>query len=149
MTSSGKAYITGTSAFLPNAPVDNEAIENVLGMIAGKPARAGAPTAPRRQPAGPGRHPARETAVRLGARAAQLSKSDLVSEMVLEFDELQGVMGSYYALNDGEDPAVAQALTEQYLPRQAGDALAQGKVCLLYTSPSPRDRTRSRMPSSA
>jgi glycyl-tRNA synthetase beta chain len=64
----------------------------------------------------------------LCARAAQLSKSDLVSEMVLEFDELQGVMGSYYALNDGEDPAVAQALTEQYLPRQAGDALAQGKV---------------------
>jgi 3-oxoacyl-[acyl-carrier-protein] synthase-3 len=40
MTSSGKAYITGTSAFLPNAPVDNEAIENVLGMIAGKPSRA-------------------------------------------------------------------------------------------------------------
>ena len=64
----------------------------------------------------------------LCARAAQLSKSDLVSEMVLEFDELQGIMGSYYALNDGEDPAVAQALTEQYLPRQAGDALAQGKV---------------------
>jgi glycyl-tRNA synthetase beta chain len=64
----------------------------------------------------------------LCARAAELSKSDLVSEMVLEFDELQGIMGRYYALNDGEDPAVAQALTEQYLPRQAGDALAQGKV---------------------
>ena len=40
MTNSGKAYITGTSAFLPNAPVGNEAIENVLGMIAGKPSRA-------------------------------------------------------------------------------------------------------------
>jgi len=64
----------------------------------------------------------------LCARAAELSKSDLVSEMVLEFDELQGVMGSYYARNDGEDPAVAAALTEQYLPRQAGDALAQGRV---------------------
>jgi len=64
----------------------------------------------------------------LCARAGELSKSDLVSEMVLEFDELQGIMGSYYALNDGEDPAVAQALTEQYLPRHAGDALAQGKV---------------------
>ena len=64
----------------------------------------------------------------LCARAAELSKSDLVSEMVLEFDELQGIMGSYYARNDGEDPAVAAALTEQYLPRQAGDALPQGKV---------------------
>ncbi len=64
----------------------------------------------------------------LCARAAVLGKSDLVSEMVLEFDELQGIMGSYYALHDGEDPAVAQALTEQYLPRHAGDALAQGKV---------------------
>lgn len=64
----------------------------------------------------------------LCARAAVLGKSDLVSEMVLEFDELQGIMGSYYALHDGEDPAVARALTEQYLPRHAGDALAQGKV---------------------
>ena len=57
------------------------------------------------------------------ARAGELCKSDLVSEMVGEFDDLQGVMGRYYALNDGEDPAVADALMEQYLPRFAGDAI--------------------------
>ena len=57
------------------------------------------------------------------ARAGELSKSDLVTEMVGEFDDLQGVMGRYYALNDGEDPAVAEALMEQYLPRFAGDAI--------------------------
>jgi len=56
-------------------------------------------------------------------RAGELCKSDLVSEMVGEFDDLQGVMGRYYALNDGEDPAVADALMEQYLPRFAGDAI--------------------------
>lgn len=56
-------------------------------------------------------------------RAGELCKSDLVSEMVGEFDDLQGVMGRYYALNDGEDPAVAEALLEQYLPRFAGDAI--------------------------
>lgn len=57
------------------------------------------------------------------ARAGELCKSDLVSEMVGEFDDLQGVMGRYYAVNDGEDPAVAEALMEQYLPRFAGDAI--------------------------
>ena len=57
------------------------------------------------------------------ARAGELCKSDLVSEMVGEFDDLQGVMGRYYALNDGEDPAVAEALMEQYLPRFAGDSI--------------------------
>jgi len=56
-------------------------------------------------------------------RAGELCKSDLVSEMVGEFDDLQGVMGRYYALNDGEDPAVANALLEQYLPRFAGDSI--------------------------
>jgi glycyl-tRNA synthetase beta chain len=56
-------------------------------------------------------------------RAGELCKSDLVSEMVLEFDELQGTMGRYYALHDGEPAAVAEALAEQYLPRQAGSAL--------------------------
>ena len=56
-------------------------------------------------------------------RAGELCKSDLVSEMVGEFDDLQGVMGRYYAINDGEDPAVAEALMEQYLPRFAGDAI--------------------------
>jgi glycyl-tRNA synthetase beta chain len=56
-------------------------------------------------------------------RAGELCKSDLVSEMVGEFADLQGVMGRYYALNDGEDPAVANALLEQYLPRFAGDSI--------------------------
>ena len=56
-------------------------------------------------------------------RAAELSKSDLVSEMVLEFPELQGIMGQYYAANDGETKEVGKALDEQYLPRFAGDKL--------------------------
>lgn len=56
-------------------------------------------------------------------RAGLLSKADLVSNMVNEFPELQGVMGYYYALNDKEDKAVAVAIREHYLPRFAGDAL--------------------------
>ncbi len=56
-------------------------------------------------------------------RAARLSKCDLVSEMVLEFPELQGLMGYHYALNDGEAEDVAQAQHEQYMPRFAGDEL--------------------------
>lgn len=50
------------------------------------------------------------------ARAGRLSKADLVSEMVKEFDTLQGVMGGIYALRAGEDRAVAEAIAEQYLP---------------------------------
>ncbi|WP_110673702.1 glycine--tRNA ligase subunit beta [Salinicola sp. RZ23] len=57
------------------------------------------------------------------ARAAQLAKCDLVTEMVLEFPELQGIMGTYYARHDGEPDAVADALHEQYLPRFAGDEI--------------------------
>ena len=57
----------------------------------------------------------------LARRAAELSKSDLVTDMVGEFDDLQGVMGRDYALNDGENPEVAEALFEQYLPRFSGD----------------------------
>ena len=56
-------------------------------------------------------------------RAALLAKTDLVTGMVGEFPELQGVMGRYYALHDGEDAAVAQAIVEHYQPRFAGDAL--------------------------
>ena len=59
----------------------------------------------------------------LAFRAGELSKSDLVSEMVGEFDDLQGTMGRYYAIHDGEDPEVANALFEQYLPRFAGDII--------------------------
>ena len=61
--------------------------------------------------------------VAAAGRAGELCKSDLVSEMVGEFADLQGVMGRYYALNDGEDAAVAEALLEQYLPRFAGDKI--------------------------
>jgi len=56
-------------------------------------------------------------------RAAALCKCDLVTSMVFEFPDLQGIMGRYYAVHDGEDDAVAQALDEQYQPRFAGDAL--------------------------
>ena len=59
----------------------------------------------------------------LATRAAELGKCDLVTNMVFEFTELQGIMGRYYALHDGEPAEVAQALDEQYMPRFAGDAL--------------------------
>ena len=67
--------------------------------------------------------PATGAAPAYARRAGELSKSDLVSNMVNEFDDLQGVMGRYYALNDGEPHEVADALLEQYLPRFAGDAV--------------------------
>ncbi|KAB7622733.1 glycine--tRNA ligase subunit beta [Alkalilimnicola sp. S0819] len=84
-----------------------------LGSLAEKSARVAAVAA--------------ELASRLGAdpsqarRAAELGKCDLMTEMVGEFPELQGIMGRYYALHDGEPDAVAQALDEQYQPRFAGD----------------------------
>ncbi|NLW90523.1 MAG: glycine--tRNA ligase subunit beta [Syntrophomonadaceae bacterium] len=56
-------------------------------------------------------------------RAALLAKADLLSAMVYEFPELQGIMGRYYALQSGEDTEVAQAILEHYLPRFAGDSL--------------------------
>jgi glycyl-tRNA synthetase beta chain len=56
-------------------------------------------------------------------RAGRLAKSDLVTEMVLEFTDLQGIMGYHYALNDGENNEVALALNEQYQPKFAGDDL--------------------------
>ena len=55
------------------------------------------------------------------ARAGLLSKSDLLSEMVGEFADLQGIMGGYYALNDGETKAVSVAIREHYQPRFSGD----------------------------
>jgi glycyl-tRNA synthetase beta chain len=58
-------------------------------------------------------------------RAAELSKADLISDMVLEFDKMQGVAGCYYALNDGEAIEVAHALKDQYLPKFSGDALPE------------------------
>ncbi len=61
----------------------------------------------------------------LPQRAARLAKCDLVSEMVGEFPELQGIMGRYYAAAQGEPQEVAEAIAEHYRPRFAGDALPQ------------------------
>lgn len=68
-------------------------------------------------------------------RAGLLSKTDLLSDMVQEFPQVQGTMGKYYALNDGEDNAIAQALEDQYRPRYAGDTLPEGNIgCALAIS---------------
>lgn len=56
-------------------------------------------------------------------RAGLLCKADLMSEMVFEFPQLQGIMGRYYALEDNEHPEIAQAIEEHYRPRFAGDDL--------------------------
>ena len=61
-------------------------------------------------------------------RAAALSKCDLLTRMVGEFPELQGVMGRYYARHHGEQADVADALDSYYQPRFAGDAVAAGKI---------------------
>lgn len=63
--------------------------------------------------------------VNLAERAALLSKTDLVTDMVQEFAAMQGAAGYYYALNDGEDEAVALALTQQYWPKFSGDRLPE------------------------
>lgn len=69
----------------------------------------------------------------LARRAAYLAKADLRTLMVGEFPELQGIMGEYYALHDGEDPLVAKAIKEHYQPRYAGDALPSTPVSLAVT----------------
>jgi glycyl-tRNA synthetase beta chain len=61
-------------------------------------------------------------------RAAQLAKADLVTDMVGEFPELQGVMGRYYAQHDGEPAVVADAIAQHYWPRFAGDSLPESGV---------------------
>ncbi|MCW8909052.1 MAG: glycine--tRNA ligase subunit beta [Gammaproteobacteria bacterium] len=58
-------------------------------------------------------------------RAGLLSKCDLMTNMVFEFTDLQGIMGRYYAINDNEPGDVAIALDEQYMPRFAGDSLPE------------------------
>jgi glycyl-tRNA synthetase beta chain len=68
--------------------------------------------------------------VALAERAALLAKADLLTDMVGEFPELQGIMGRYYALHDGEDPLVAQAIEDHYRPRYAGDDLPRSEVGL-------------------
>ncbi|RUL73583.1 glycine--tRNA ligase subunit beta [Dyella choica] len=64
----------------------------------------------------------------MATRAASLAKCDLLTRMVGEFPELQGVMGRYYAQHDRESPEVADALDSVYQPRFAGDTIAAGKV---------------------
>ena len=64
-------------------------------------------------------------------QAARLAKTDLVTDMVGEFPELQGIMGRYYALNDGLSVDVANASEDHYKPRFAGDALPRGLVAIV------------------
>lgn len=61
--------------------------------------------------------------IKAADRAAQISKFDLVSQMVYEFPELQGIMGEKYALQKGESPEVAAAINEHYMPRNAEDSV--------------------------
>ncbi len=61
-------------------------------------------------------------------RAAVLAKADLLTDMVGEFPELQGIMGRYYALHDGEPAEIADAIEDHYKPRFAGDELPRGNV---------------------
>jgi glycyl-tRNA synthetase beta chain len=64
----------------------------------------------------------------LAERAGWLCKADLITDMVGEFPELQGIMGQYYAMHDGEPPAVARAVEAHYHPRFAGDALPEDNI---------------------
>jgi glycyl-tRNA synthetase beta chain len=64
----------------------------------------------------------------LAERAAWLAKADLLTGMVGEFPELQGIMGRYYARHDAEPPEVADAIEAHYRPRFAGDSLPEGSV---------------------
>ena len=79
---------------------------------------------------------ARELAPKVGAdadlaeRAARLAKADLVSEMVYEFPELQGVMGRYYAIEAGEDARIADAVRDHYKPQGPSDAVPSEPVSL-------------------
>ena len=79
---------------------------------------------------------ARILAPRVGAnelhaeRAALLAKADLTTDMVGEFPELQGTMGRYYALHDGEPPDIADAVAQHYWPRFAGDVLPEASVAV-------------------
>ncbi|GAW93424.1 glycine--tRNA ligase subunit beta [Calderihabitans maritimus] len=66
-------------------------------------------------------------------RAAYLCKADLVTNMVYEFPELQGIMGYYYARHDGEEDRVSMAIREHYLPRFAGDVLPQSPLGMVLS----------------
>ncbi len=64
----------------------------------------------------------------LASRAAEIAKTDLLTDMVGEFPELQGIMGGYYATHDGENAEVVSACSEHYMPRFAGDTLPKTKT---------------------
>ena len=66
-----------------------------------------------------------EATMEFASRAAEIAKTDLLTDMVGEFPELQGIMGRYYATHDGENSEVAAACSEHYMPRFAGDVLPQ------------------------
>ena len=91
---------------------------------------------------------ARELAPAVGAdadlaeRAARLCKADLVSEMVGEFPELQGVMGRYYALEAGEKPSVADAIRDHYKPQGPSDAVPTDPVSIAVALAAKRTRLR-------
>jgi glycyl-tRNA synthetase beta chain len=93
-----------------------------LGSLADKARRIGALAVEIAQARRPSNTPHAETLAR-ARRAAELCKCDLLTSMVGEFPELQGIMGAYYALADGEPTEVATAIREHYQPRGAGDEL--------------------------
>ncbi|MBI3525262.1 MAG: glycine--tRNA ligase subunit beta [Betaproteobacteria bacterium] len=72
-----------------------------------------------------------EVLARQTEQAALLSKADLLTDMVGEFPELQGIMGRYYALHDGEPAEIAVAIEDHYKPRFAGDSLPRGRVSIV------------------
>jgi len=97
------------------AQLDNMTFQNKLGSLGDKQTRIAALASTLAGQLGFNVEPVQ--------RAAALCKCDLVTSMVFEFPDLQGIMGRYYALHDGEDEHVAVALDECYQPRFAGDAL--------------------------
>ncbi len=102
------------------AALKNVVFQNKLGTLADKSARAAKLAATIAAQIGGD--------ARLATRAGELSKCDLLTNMVGEFPELQGIMGRYYAAHDGEDAEVAAALDEQYMPRFAGDQLPETRT---------------------
>jgi len=69
-----------------------------------------------------------EALANLADQAARLAKADLLTEMVGEFPELQGIMGNYYACHDGFSESIAQAIEDHYKPRFAGDMLPRNPI---------------------
>src|SRR3982751_762248 len=92
------------------------------------PSSSSTRTAARRwNPAGPGG----DLLARQADTAARLAKADLLTDMVGEFPELQGIMGGYYARHDGLGEEIADAIEDHYKPRFAGDALPRNRAGLV------------------